>query len=197
MQVSLRVQCFVVPSWDAWVLILCCILSCICWTILSMDFFLGPGCDMKSFWKLEVTIVMGLCCGNWIPYLLTPRWQSYSMLISQCWSDFRLGFCCFCLTCSSLDCANAACFDLTSNLDDFWMLLGFPGFVLSLGAFCGPFSCGLLLNCCPAWVRWAGYSLSLVRCLFFFGLSFIYLKFPYFLYNSFIFCNCFACYEFH
>ena len=75
------------PSW---------LLSCSGWTILSTDFLLGHVCDMKSFVEMDVTIVMGLCCGEFDTKFINSTvsellHDSKSALIKD---DFRLRCCC-------------------------------------------------------------------------------------------------------
>ena len=113
------------------------LIFCILWTILYIDFCLGPGCAMKAFCELEVTMVIGLCCEESDTRLITSTvseliHNSRSVLIRE---DFCLGCCCLRLACSSFVCANAACFDFMSICEGFCMFFPFDGLLFLFGPF--------------------------------------------------------------
>ena len=86
----------------------------------SFDFLLGPGWIMKFFGEFEVTMVIGLCCGESDTRFIA---STVSELLHESWSvlinDDFFFCCCRLLACSSFVCARAACFDLISNCDNF------------------------------------------------------------------------------
>ena len=116
------------------------------WTIKSIDFLRGPGSAMKSLGELEVTIVIGPCCGESEMRLIT---STVSELLQEsrsvCTRDaFLRGCCCRRLACSNLDCASAACFDFVSNCVAFWLFVFVIGLPFLLGLFVFDFFCFLL-----------------------------------------------------
>ena len=192
--------CVMVDCCCCWMARVCSVLMfCVCCVSCSMfrtgadgvsfrlSLFMGSFCTIhstdprpllgvciKPFGELEVTIVIGLCCGESDTRLMTSTVSelfhlSRSVLTME---EYR---CCLRLPCSSFDWASAACFDLASNCETFVLFVGCCAFLLGLPAL--PFLCfcfcfvvvsflvGLVAACCvcllvPSW----GSSCCCVDC---------------------------------
>ena len=88
--------CAPLDSFVGSALLLSLFVLCIHWTLLYMDFFLGPGNAIKSIGKFEVKIVIGLCCGEAVTRLMSSTvseffHESRSVFIRD---DVLLGCCC-------------------------------------------------------------------------------------------------------